>query len=102
MGVLGGAAGTAENLQFLVNKLPEGSKWSVSGIGKAHLPMIFAGLSMGCDGIRVGLEDNTYYSRGELATNEQLVSSAAEIGKLAGRTIATADDAREILGLRGR
>ena len=102
MGVLGGAAGTAENLQFLVNKLPEGSKWSVSGIGKAHIPMMFAGLSMECNGIRVGLEDNLYLSHKVLATNEQLVQRAVEIGKLAGRKIASAEDAREILGLRPR
>lgn len=102
MGVLGGAEGTAENLQFLVNKLPEGSKWSVSGIGKAHIPMMLAGLSMGCNGIRVGLEDNLYYSKGVKATNSMLVARAAEIGRLAGREIASAEDAREILGLRGR
>ena len=37
--------GTTENLAFLVNKLPAGATWSVSGIGKAHMPMMLAGLS---------------------------------------------------------
>jgi uncharacterized protein (DUF849 family) len=99
MGVGGAMPGTTENLAFLVNKLPEGSTWSVSGIGRAHMPMLLAGLALGCDGLRVGLEDNIYLSRGVIATNVQLVERAVEISKLAGREIATADDAREILGI---
>ena len=62
--------------------------------------MMLAGLSMGCDGIRVGLEDNIYFSAGIKTTNEALVKRAAELGRLAGREIATAQDAREILGIR--
>ena len=99
MGVGGAMPGTTENLAFLVNELPEGSTWSVSGIGRAHMPMLLAGLALGCDGLRVGLEDNIYLSRGVIATNVQLVERAVEISKLAGREIATADDAREILGI---
>lgn len=99
MGVGGSMPGTAENLAFLVGKLPEGSTWSVSGIGKAHMPMMLAGLALGCDGLRVGLEDNIYLSRGVIGTNVQLVERAVELSKLAGRKIATADDAREILGI---
>ena len=91
--------GTTENLAFLVNKLPAGATWSVSGIGKAHMPMMLAGLSLGCDGLRVGLEDNIFLEKGVLATNAQLVERACKLGELAGRTIATAADAREILGL---
>jgi uncharacterized protein (DUF849 family) len=60
---------------------------------------MLAGLSAGCNGLRVGLEDNIYMSKGVLATNEQLVARACELGKLAGREIATAEDAREILGI---
>ena len=104
MGVGGSMPGTAENLAFLVNKLPAGATWSVSGIGKAHMPMMLAGLALGCDGLRVGLEDNILYGKEPdgtkiIATNKMLVERAVELSKLAGREIATAADARQILGL---
>lgn len=104
MGVGGSMPGTAENLAFLVNKLPAGATWSVSGIGKAHMPMMLAGLALGCDGLRVGLEDNILYGKNPdgtkiIATNKMLVERAVELSKLAGREIATAADARQILGL---
>jgi uncharacterized protein (DUF849 family) len=47
----------------------------------------------------VGQEDNIFYSKGVLATNPQLVARAVELGKLAGREIANAAEAREILGV---
>ena len=104
MGVGGAIPGTPGNLAFLVSKLPENAIWSVSGIGKAHMPMMLAGLALGCDGLRVGLEDNVVYGRDEnghkvIATNVMLVERAAQLVKLAGREVATADDARLILGL---
>ena len=104
MGVGGSMPGTAENLAFLVGKLPEGATWSVSGIGKAHMPMMLAGLALGCDGLRVGLEDNVMFGKDAdgnkiIATNEMLVQRAVELAKLAGREIATADEARQILGI---
>ncbi len=104
MGVGGSMPGTAENLAFLVGKLPEGATWSVSGIGKCHMPMMLAGLALGCDGLRVGLEDNVMYGKDEngnkiIATNVMLVERAVALAKLAGREIATADDARQILGI---
>ncbi|NLB29186.1 MAG: 3-keto-5-aminohexanoate cleavage protein [Clostridiales bacterium] len=104
MGVGGSIGGTAENLAFIVGKLPPGSTWSVSGIGKAHMPMMLAGLALGCDGLRVGLEDNIVYGKDDagnriIATNVMLVERAVELSKIAGRKIATADDAREILGI---
>ena len=100
LGAAGGLSGTPENLMFLRNKLPEGSLFSVSGIGKAHLPMMFAALSMGADGIRVGLEDNVFLSKHVPATNVQLVERAVAAVKLAGYEISTAREAREILELK--
>jgi uncharacterized protein (DUF849 family) len=96
--------GTAENLAFLVGKLPAGATWSVSGIGKAHMPMMLAGLALGCDGLRVGLEDNILYGKDKdgnkiIATNKMLVERAVRLATEAGREIATAADARELLGL---
>ena len=104
MGVGGSMPGTAENLAFMVGHLPKNATWSVSGIGKCHMPMMLAGLALGCDGLRVGLEDNVMYGKDAdgnkiIATNEMLVKRAVELAKLAGREIATADDAREILGI---
>ena len=104
MGVGGSMPGTTENLAFLVGKLPEGATWSVSGIGRAHMPMMLAGLALGCDGLRVGLEDNVMYGKDAdgnkiIATNVMLVERAVELAKLAGREIATADEARQILGI---
>ena len=104
MGVGGSMPGTAENLGFLVDHLPAGATWSVSGIGKAHMPMMLAGLALGCDGLRVGLEDNILYGKNpdgtkDIATNVRLVERAVQLAKLAGREIATADEAREILGI---
>lgn len=100
LGVGGGADGTIRNLSFLREMLPQGSTWSVTGIGKTHMPMLLAALSMGADGVRVGLEDNLYLSHGVKATNPQLVARAAELARLAGREIATADEARQILGIK--
>jgi uncharacterized protein (DUF849 family) len=104
MGVGGSMPGTTENLAFLVNKLPEGATWSVSGIGKAHLPMVFAGLALGADGLRVGLEDNIMYGKDAegnkvIGTNVSLVERAVTLSKIAGREIATAQEARDILGI---
>jgi 3-keto-5-aminohexanoate cleavage enzyme len=50
--------------------------------------------------VRVGLEDNVYYRKGELAeSNAQLVRRTAEVARTLGREPATAEQAREILGL---
>ena len=100
MGVKGGMDATLENVSYLVNHLHPGSTWSISGIGKAHMPMLLAGLSAECDGLRVGLEDNVLMEKGVYATNAQLVERAIQIAKLAGREIATAAETREILGLK--
>lgn len=99
MGVSGGLDGSVRNLSFLHDMLPEGSTWSVTGIGKTHLPMLLAAMAMGADGVRVGLEDNIMYSKGVLATNPQLVERAAKLCAVAGREVATAAQAREILGI---
>ena len=99
LGVLGAAPATVDSLNYLVNQLPEGSLWSAFGIGKDHLPIMFAALALGADGIRVGLEDNLYYDRGVKATNLSLVERAVKIVKLFNKKPATPAEAREILGI---
>ena len=53
--------------------------------------------------IRVGMEDNVIYRRGEpVESNAQLVERAVRIAAVLERRPASPDEAREILGLRGR
>jgi 3-keto-5-aminohexanoate cleavage enzyme len=49
--------------------------------------------------LRVGLEDNIYYSKGVLGTNRQLVERSARIINELGFEVATPKEARQILGL---
>jgi 3-keto-5-aminohexanoate cleavage enzyme len=102
LGVPGGAAGTIKNLMHLVECLPADSTWTTSGIGAAQLPLTTAAILFGGN-IRVGLEDNIYYSRGVLSEgNAPLVARAARLAKELGRALATPDEARRILHLRPR
>lgn len=101
LGVPGGLDATVQNLCDLVNALPSGCTWSVAGIGRMQLPMAMAALAMGGH-VRVGLEDNIYYSKGRLATNEELVARVVRLANELGRPVATPDQAREMLGLARR
>ena len=99
LGVPGGMAATVENLVFLKSLIPEGSTWSALGIGKGHLPIMYAALAMGGH-IRIGMEDNIYYSKGVLAeSNSQFVERSIRIIKEMGKEVATPDETRQILGL---
>jgi 3-keto-5-aminohexanoate cleavage enzyme len=99
LGVPGGLDATVQNLADLVDGLPPGCTWSVAGIGRMQLPMAMAALAMGGH-VRVGLEDNIYYSKGRLATNAELVARVVRLANELGRPVATPDQARGILGLR--
>jgi len=99
LGIPGGMAGTPEALMYLKSQLPEGSTWTVAGIGAAQLPLATLAVLLGGH-VRVGFEDNVYYRKGELASsNAQLVARMARIGHELGREVATPDEARQILGL---
>jgi 3-keto-5-aminohexanoate cleavage enzyme len=94
-----GMPATAGALVTAVDMLPPGATWSVIGIGRAQTPMAMLALAMGGH-VRVGLEDNIYYRRGELATGnaplvERVVSLAAELD----RPVATPAQARALLGI---
>ena len=99
LGVPGGMEATVQNLCELVDDLPDGCTWTVAGIGRQQLPLAMAAIAMGGH-VRVGLEDNLYYSKGRLARNDELVARVARIAEEAGRPVATPDQAREMLGLR--
>jgi uncharacterized protein (DUF849 family) len=100
LGVPGGLPGDVESLAYLLPKIPEGSTWSITGIGKSHVPCMLLGLAQDCDGLRVGLEDNIFLEKGILATNVQLVERACALAKSVGREIATPEETRQILGLK--
>jgi 3-keto-5-aminohexanoate cleavage enzyme len=99
LGVPGGMEATVPNLADLVDDLPAGCTWSVAGIGRGQLAMALAAIAMGGH-VRVGLEDNLYYSKGRLARNEELVARVARIAEEVGRPVASPDQARKILGLQ--
>ena len=99
LGVLGGMPATAKSLLHFSEILPQGSTWSVIGIGPGQLPMAMMALAMGGH-VRVGLEDNIYYSKGVLAKNNaQLVERVVRIAREFGRDIATSQESRKILSL---
>ncbi|UUX35079.1 BKACE family enzyme [Fundicoccus culcitae] len=99
LGVEGGTPATVKNLVFLQDALPSGVNWSAFGIGSMHLPIMFTTLALGGN-IRVGLEDNLYYSYGQLTSNVELVQRAARVVKEFGNGVATPNEARELLGIR--
>ena len=99
LGTPNGMPATAKSLVFLTEIIPQGSTWSVIGTGAGQLQMAMIGMAMGGH-VRVGLEDNIYYSRGVLArTNAELVERVARIAREYGREVATPLDARRILSL---
>lgn len=105
LGIQGGLPATVDNLVFLRSaaerQLGEFT-WSVAAAGKNQFPMAAASLAMGGN-VRVGLEDNLYILPHQLAeSNAQQVLAAASIARTLGRQIAAPDEARQILGLKGR
>lgn len=99
LGVPGGLEASVEYLVDLVRALPPGCTWSVAGIGRMQLTLATVAITMGGH-VRVGLEDNLYYSKGRLARNEELVARVVRIATELGRPVATPDEARRLLKLR--
>ncbi len=100
LGAAGGIGATVENLVFMKSLLPADCTWSAFGIGKGHLPILYATLALGGH-LRVGMEDNVLYARGVLAeSNSQFVERTKRIVKEFNKEIATPAETREILGLK--
>jgi uncharacterized protein (DUF849 family) len=79
----------------------ENYRWSVLGAGRAQMPIAAMAAAMGGN-VRVGLEDSLWIGPGKLAeSNAQQVTKVRQIVEGLGLEIATPDDAREILGLKG-
>lgn len=104
----GGQRGTPHNLQDLVDRVlalgtdPAELRLNVSSMGPTQLPVTTIGMAMGLN-VRVGMEDNVFYRRGELVQdNAQLVARAVRIARELEREAATPEQARSMLGTRGR
>ncbi|MBI4924655.1 MAG: 3-keto-5-aminohexanoate cleavage protein [Bdellovibrio sp.] len=99
LGVPGGMSGDVRNLLHLVSLLPPNVGWAVAGIGRYELPLAIHAILLGGH-VRVGFEDNIYYSKGMLAeSNAQLVERVVRIAKETGREVATPQLARKLLGI---
>ncbi|AUT48570.1 3-keto-5-aminohexanoate cleavage protein [Achromobacter sp. AONIH1] len=105
LGILGGIGADLENLVFMkrtADKLfGDQYQWSVLGAGASQMSLATAAATMGGH-VRVGLEDSLQISRGQLAeSNAQQVRKVRELLESLGHEIATPDEAREILSLKG-
>lgn len=105
MGILGGIGADIDNLVFMkktADKLfGDSYQWSILAAGAAQIPMATTASQMGGH-IRVGLEDSLFISRGKLAeSNRQQVEKVRRIVEDLGSEVATPDEARAILALKG-
>ena len=98
LGVPGAMPGTVRSLVFLADSIPAGSTWTVSGIGRAEIPLAAAAMAMGGH-VRVGLEDNLHLPDGSQASNLKLVEKVVSIAREMGREPAGPGEARTILNL---
>src|SRR5215210_7312241 len=104
----GGQRGTNHNLQDMLDRIrrlpvdPADVRVNVSSMGATQLPLTTIATALGLN-IRVGMEDNVLFRRGELvADNAQLVARAVRIARELDREPATPAQARAALGTRGR
>ena len=104
MGVLGGITPSPENLMFLVDyarRLIGEFEFSVCAGGRAQFATCTQSLLLGGH-VRVGLEDNLYLEKGVKAkSNAEQVAKMIRIAKELGIAIASPEEGREILGLKG-
>ena len=102
LGIRNGFPATPETLLYARSLLPADAQWAAMGTGRMEFPIVAQACLLGGH-VRVGLEDNLYLDKGVLApSNAALVERAATIVELLGRKVATAAQARDILGLRRR
>ena len=107
MGCANGIAGSMKNLIFMKETADElvgkgNYTWSCFGVGHSAMEMLYGAVALG-GGIRVGMEDNVMYAKGQLAeSNVQFVERAARVIREYGNEVATPAEAREMLGLKAR
>jgi uncharacterized protein (DUF849 family) len=104
-GILGGIGPHPEDVAHMKRTADrlfgKNYKWSVLGAGRNQMPIAAMSAAMGGN-VRVGLEDSLWIGPGKLAeTNAQQVTMARQIIEGLGLEIATPDEAREMLELKG-
>jgi uncharacterized protein (DUF849 family) len=100
LGISWGQPATPEAMTYMRGLLPKDSPWFAFGISLHQFPMVAQTVLLGGH-VRVGLEDNIYLAKGQLApSNAALVEKAAKIVEILGDHVATPADARQILGTR--
>jgi 3-keto-5-aminohexanoate cleavage enzyme len=98
-GMQNGMPADPRNVINFAENLPEESEWQALALGRHQVPLTTTAMAMGGH-VRVGMEDNIYYRKGELAeSNAQLVERTARIADELNRPIASPAETREILGL---
>ncbi len=98
MGVPWGAPDDLQTLLAMVNNVPEDWTWSAFSLGAHQLPYVSAAVLAGGN-VRVGLEDNLYLGKGQLATNAELVERAARMIRDLGSNVLSPAEVREKLSL---
>nr|WP_233710616.1 3-keto-5-aminohexanoate cleavage protein [Natronococcus pandeyae] len=87
------------NFLTAIDNLPDGTLFNTLGFDRHQLPFATMGVLLGGH-VRVGLEDNVYYRRGELAeSNAQLVERIVRLAEELGREVATPAQTRTILDI---
>lgn len=100
MGVRYGFISTPQTLMYAHSLLPKDANWAAFAIGRWEFPALAAAWFLGGH-VRVGMEDNVYISKGKLTRdNAELCEKAVRMLDDLGAELATAKEAREILGLR--
>ncbi len=98
LGIPHAAPAVPEVLNLMQNRLPENANWSAFGISRMEFQIAAQSVSLGGN-VRVGLEDNLYLSKGEFASNVQLVEKAVRVIRELDGEPALPSQAREILRL---
>lgn len=101
MGIPWGAPDDLNTFMAMVNNTPSDWTFSAFSIGRHQMPFVAAAILAGGN-IRVGLEDNLWLNKGELATNAQLVERAATIATNLGASLMTPQEVRDKLQLTKR
>jgi len=103
LGNIATAQAKLSHIALIASELPEGSYWSLAGLGRFQKSMCAAGVVF-AHGVRVGLEDTIWNNKDKttLATNASLVSQAIGIARHIGRDIARPDVVRQMLALAPR
>jgi len=99
LGIAGGAPATSESMLALRNMMPGNAHWAAFGISRAEFPMLAQAVLFGGH-VRVGLEDNLYLGKGQLATNAQLVEKAVRLVRELGARVVGPEETRRKLKLR--